>query len=65
MPGTLPLTRRWQVETIGRAVMDERKPHLSGTEARAGQKTNTVRYILGISLAAIVVIFAIILILNR
>jgi predicted secreted protein len=39
--------------------------HLSGTEASAGQKTNTVRYILGISLAAIVIIFLILLILYR
>jgi hypothetical protein len=45
--------------------MDMREPHLSGTEARAGQKTNTLRYILGISLAAIVVVFAIVLIINR
>jgi hypothetical protein len=45
--------------------MDEREPHLSGTEASAGQKTNAVRYILGISLAAVVLVFAIVLILNR
>lgn len=45
--------------------MAEQGPHLSGTEARAGQKTNTVRYILGISLAAVIIVFAIILILNR
>ena len=45
--------------------MDEDQTHLSATEARGGQKTNTVRYVLGISLAAIVVIFAILLFINR
>ena len=45
--------------------MEENSPHLSGTEARAGRKANIVRYVLGISLAAIVLIFAIMLILNR
>jgi hypothetical protein len=44
--------------------MDDRE-RLSATEARAGQKSNTVRYVLGISLAAIVIIFAILLIINR
>ena len=34
--------------------MDENETHLSATEARGGQKTNTVRYVLGISLFAIV-----------
>lgn len=41
--------------------MDENETHLSATEARGGQKTNTVRYVLGISLAAIIIIFAILL----
>ncbi|WP_019831638.1 hypothetical protein [Sphingomonas sp. PR090111-T3T-6A] len=45
--------------------MDQSGPHLSGTEARAGRKANVVRYVLGISLAAIVVVFAIMLILNH
>jgi hypothetical protein len=45
--------------------MAEEEPHLSGTEARAGQKTGAMRYVLGISLAAIVVIFLILLIYNR
>jgi hypothetical protein len=43
----------------------EEEPHLSGTEARGGQKTGVMRYVLGISLAVIVVIFAILLIFNR
>lgn len=45
--------------------MDEDQTHLSATEARGGQKTNTVRYVLGISLVAIIVIFAILLFINR
>jgi predicted secreted protein len=45
--------------------MAENEPHLSGTDASAGRKTNVVRYILGVSLAAIVIIFAILLIMNR
>ncbi len=45
--------------------MDQESPHLSGTEARAGRKANTVRYVLGISLAAVVLCFVILLILNR
>ena len=44
--------------------MDE-PTHLSATEARGGQKTNTVRYVLGISLVAIIVVFGILLFLNR
>jgi hypothetical protein len=42
----------------------DQEPHLSGTEASAGKKINAMRYVLGISLGAIVIIFAIILILN-
>lgn len=45
--------------------MAEEGPHLSGTEAQGGQKTGVMRYVLGISLAAIIVILAILLILNR
>jgi hypothetical protein len=45
--------------------MAEDEQHLSATDASAGRKTNVVRYILGISLTAIVIIFAILLILNR
>jgi hypothetical protein len=45
--------------------MAEDEPHVSSTDASAGHKANVVRYILGISLAAIVIIFAILLILNR
>jgi uncharacterized membrane protein affecting hemolysin expression len=45
--------------------MDDKQTHLSATEARGGQKTNTVRYVLGISLVAIVVLLAILLISYR
>jgi uncharacterized membrane protein affecting hemolysin expression len=45
--------------------MDDDDTHLSATEARAGQTRHSVRYILGISLVAIVVIFAILLIMYR
>ncbi len=45
--------------------MDDTSPHLSATEARAGRKANVVRYVLAISLAAIIVAFAIMLIFNR
>jgi len=45
--------------------MDDKQTHLSATEAQGGQKTNTVRYVLGISLVAIVVLLAILLISYR
>ena len=45
--------------------MAQDEPHLSETEASAGKKLGAMRYVLGISLVAIVVIFAILLILNR
>ena len=45
--------------------MAENEPHLSGTEASAGKKTGAMRYVLTISLVAIVVILAILLIINR
>jgi hypothetical protein len=45
--------------------MAEEEPHLSGTEARGGQKTGVMRYVLGISLAAIIIIVLLLLIFNR
>lgn len=45
--------------------MAENEPHLSETEASAGKKLGTMRYVLTISLVAIVVILAILLIINR
>ena len=38
--------------------------HVSTTEARGGATTGAMRYVLGISLAAVVLIFIAILILN-
>ena len=45
--------------------MDDKHTHLSATEAQGGQKTNTVRYVLAISLAAVIILFGILLFLNR
>lgn len=41
------------------------EPHLSETEASAGKKVGAMRYVLAISLVAIVVILSILLIINR
>ena len=41
--------------------MDERETHIGTTEARAGTTPHMTRYILPISLALVVIIFAIIL----
>lgn len=46
-------------------MMDKGNPHLSATDARAGRKAHVLRYILATSLVAIVVVFAILLFLNR
>ena len=43
--------------------MADEGEHLTGTEARGGASTHVTRYVLPISLAAIVVIFAVILII--
>jgi hypothetical protein len=45
--------------------MAQDKPHLSETEASGGRKTGAMRYVLAISLIAIVVIMAILLIINH
>ena len=45
--------------------MAQDEPHLSQTEASAGEKRGTMRYILGASLVGIVVVFAILLIIYR
>ena len=41
---------------------NEPDTHLSGTEARAGQKLGVMRYVLAISLALVVIAFLIILV---
>ena len=40
--------------------MAEDETHLTRTEARAGSSTHVVRYILGVSLTLVVVLFALI-----
>ena len=45
--------------------MAEDEPHLTRTEARAGQSTHVTRYVLPISLALVVVIFIAILLAWR
>lgn len=40
---------------------DDSKDHLSGTEARAGTTPHVARYVLGVGLVLVVLIFAIIL----
>ncbi|KQT31197.1 regulator [Sphingomonas sp. Leaf412] len=45
-------------------MVDDNNPiHVDAQDARAGQKTGTMRYVLAISLTAVIVIFAAILIL--
>ncbi len=38
----------------------EQEPHLTGTEARAGSTEYVVRYVLSISLVAVIVLFVVI-----
>ena len=45
--------------------MDEPEAHLTTDEARAGSTPHIVRYILGISLALVVVAFAIAVLIMR
>ena len=43
----------------------EQEPHLSGTKARAGSSEHVVRYVLGISLVAVIVLFIAIYLLGK
>jgi hypothetical protein len=43
--------------------MDEREPHIDTTRARAGATPHMTRYILPISLALVVLLFALLLLL--
>ena len=45
--------------------MAEPEEHVTGTEARAGATPHVARYVLGIGLVAVIVIFAIILFVAR
>lgn len=47
------------------AAAGEAEIHVSATEAQAGKKLGVMRYVLGISLVAIIVIFGVLLIVNR
>lgn len=42
----------------------DKEPHVSGTKARAGSSEHVVRYVLGISLVAVVVLFIVIALLR-
>ena len=48
-----------------RGNMNEQPEHLTGTEARAGNRNPVNRVVLGVSLVLIVVIFAVILFVAR
>ena len=45
--------------------MAQEEPHLTRTEARAGQSNHVTRYVLPISLALVVILFVIILFVWR
>lgn len=45
--------------------MDEGEPHINTTRARAGTTPHMTRYILSISLALVVIVFALLLLLWR
>lgn len=47
------------------ARVDEPEPHLNETDASGGKKLGTMRYVLGLSLVAIILIFAVLLLVNR
>lgn len=55
------IARRRVAEARG----EEAEPHLTETEASAGKKLGTMRYVLGLSLVAIILIFAVLLLLNH
>ena len=42
----------------------DKEPHLSGTEARAGSSEHVVRYVLGFSLVAVIVLFVVIVLVR-
>ena len=45
--------------------VDNGETHVSTTEARGGETPHVVRYILGISLVSVIVLFAIVLLVFR
>ena len=46
-------------------IMGEPEAHLTETEASGGKKLGAMRYVLGISLGAVVLIFGVLLVLYR
>ena len=48
-------------ETVGMKMPDQQPEHVTTTEARAGSTPHMTRYVLGVGLVLVVVIFAIIL----
>ena len=44
---------------------DDGRQHLNTTEARGGETPGIVRYVLGISLALVIVVFAVVLLIWR
>jgi hypothetical protein len=52
-------------QRVSDARVEEDEPHLTETEASGGKKLGTMRYVLGLSLVAIILIFAVMLLLNR
>ena len=52
-------------QRVTNARVEADEPHLTETEASGGKKLGTMRYVLGLSLVAIILIFAVMLRLNR
>ena len=52
-------------QRVTNARVEADEPHLTETEASGGKKPGTMRYVLGLSLVAIILIFAVMLRLNR
>lgn len=53
------------LQRVTNARGDEVDPHLTETEASGGKKLGTMRFVLGLSLVAVILIFAVLLLLYR
>ena len=49
------------LKLVGMAMSDQQQEHVTTTEARAGSTPHMTRYVLGVGLLLVIVIFAIIL----
>ena len=58
---TVPET--WRRPPVHRT--DDQDTHLSGTQAGGGKKLGKMRYVLGISMVAIIAVFATLLLVDR